>query len=102
MKSNRFCWKCRKEIDTEDIYCKYCGKKQDETAKFFYTVFGVLILFLAVGPFCLFNLWKSPIIKKDVKKIVTIIITLISAFFIFLIIRAVSVILNYYMSIFNL
>lgn len=102
MEDKKICWKCKGIIDGVDEYCRFCGKKQDEKAKFTYTVFGVVFMFFVIGPFCLLNLWSSPIIEKNTKKTVSVIIIGISAALVFFMFYAISVIINYYVRMLNL
>ena len=78
IEQNNLCWKCKKEIDKEDNFCKHCGIKQHQDAKFMYTAPGILLYFLIVGPFCLLRLWNSPIIKPKSKTTLSVIIVSIS------------------------
>lgn len=96
------CWMCGKEIDEEDKYCRHCGKGQNENAKLPYSILGILALFLVVGPFCLINLWKSPLIKKEEKPIIAAIIGIITVLVIGIILYGIFFIINYYVKMFNL
>lgn len=75
---NKNCWMCGKEIDLDDKYCRHCGKKQDKGAQFPYTLTCAFLLFFVIGPLCLVNVWKSPLMKRDVKIIFSIIVAMIS------------------------
>ena len=73
----KVCIKCKSRIDIEDLYCKYCGERQSKDT-FKYSLTGVLLSFLIIGPFCFVNLWKSTQISKDMKVFLSFALTGIS------------------------
>ncbi|BDU50833.1 zinc ribbon domain-containing protein [Haliovirga abyssi] len=95
------CWNCGKEINEEDKFCKYCGKEQGKKGKLHQKPMGILLEFFVIGPFCLYHLWKSPIINNRDKKIYTAIISGITIVLILLLSYAVSIIIKYYMTMFS-
>jgi len=75
------CYRCKKEIDNNDNYCRFCGAGQGSYISWYYHIWGVWILLFVIGPFCLWFLYKSPTISKKAKIINTILILLVSALF---------------------
>lgn len=69
------CPRCKKEIDNSDNFCRFCGERQGECTAWYYTLWGVWVLFLLIGPFCLWFLYKSPTKNKTAKFINAIILT---------------------------
>ena len=65
------CWKCQKDIDNQDNYCKYCGAGQGKYIPIYYRHFGIIFLFFLIGPFNLYFVWRSPILKKTAKWLYT-------------------------------
>ena len=92
------CWMCGKEIDSEDRYCRHCGKKQDKWAQFPYTLTCAVLLFFIVGPFCLINVWRSPIIKRDMKFIFSVLVGVVS----YAVMVAINNYINQYLQMFNI
>ena len=55
------CWNCGKKIDLLDSFCRHCGKGQGSHIPWYYGHFGIIVLtLLAMGPFSLILVWKSP------------------------------------------
>jgi len=73
------CWKCKKQIDQTDKYCRYCGSGQGGKAPWYYRHFGIIMVMLMVGPFALINVFFSPVIGKKAKIIYTVIILAFTA-----------------------
>ncbi|MDR0953082.1 MAG: zinc ribbon domain-containing protein [Elusimicrobiota bacterium] len=90
------CWYCKTPIDQTDNYCRYCGKGQGKRIPFYYRHWGVWFLFLFIGPFNLWFIYRSPLISKRWKLIDTALILFVSAWFFWLFYRAVSNITNMY------
>lgn len=67
------CWRCKSDIGEFDNYCKYCGAGQGAHLPFYYKNFGIIILFLCIGPFALWFVWKSPALTKTTRWVYTII-----------------------------
>ncbi len=88
-KVEKACIKCKNKIDIEDLYCKYCGEIQSKET-FKYSIAGILLSFLIIGPFCFANLWKSTKISKEMKITLTFVLTGISVFIILGIVAMVN------------
>ncbi len=82
---DRACLKCGKNIDIEDIYCRYCGAPQSKKEKFAYTIPGIILATLAVGPFSLYYVWKAKLLKRNTQITLTALIILFTLFSIWLI-----------------
>jgi zinc-ribbon domain len=68
------CWSCKAAIDTEDNFCRVCGKGREKHISWYYTHWGAVILTFMFGPFSLYFIWKSPVLSDTVKWIYTAII----------------------------
>ena len=67
------CWKCKKEIDENDAYCRYCGMGQGQHIPFSYTLPGIIICFILLGPFALYFVARTPVMGRSSKIILSII-----------------------------
>lgn len=72
------CYKCQKEIEDKDNYCRYCGAGQGSHISWYYQMWGVWLLLFIIGPFCLWFLYKSPYKNKKVKIINAVLIMAVS------------------------
>ena len=77
------CYKCQKEIEAQDNYCRYCGAGQGSHIPWYYKIWGVWILFFLIGPFCLWFLYQSPSKNNTAKIINALIITVVSVILIY-------------------
>ncbi|WP_424245619.1 hypothetical protein Dip510_000555 [Elusimicrobium posterum] len=68
------CWKCKKNIDAQDNYCRYCGSGFGKYVAWYYQVWGIIVLLFCIGPFALYNVWFSPLLSKKAKWIFTAVI----------------------------
>jgi hypothetical protein len=93
---NYSCWKCKRQIEAADNYCRYCGKGQGKNIPFYYKHWGVWLLFFIIGPFNLWFLWRSPVIKTAWKFVYAIIFLLLSCWGIYVFYKTVSDIFNAY------
>jgi hypothetical protein len=94
--NNIACWKCGKQIEAADNYCRHCGKGQGSHIYFYYKHWGVWILFFIIGPFNLWFLWRSPVIKIKWKLIYGAIFLFLSCWVCYVFYKAVSEIFNTY------
>jgi len=70
------CWACGGKISTEDNYCRFCGKGQGKRIPWYYKHRGIIALtLLAMGPFSLIFVWKSPLLSRRAKWAYTAAIT---------------------------
>jgi len=70
------CWACGANIDAGDNYCRRCGKGQGGCVRWYYKHWGVLVLTLAMGPFALYFVWRSPVLSRNAKWTYTALISL--------------------------
>ncbi len=72
------CWACGAHIAADDNYCRKCGKGQGGFVSWYYKHWGAILLTLALGPFSLYFVWRSPILPRKAKWIYTVLISLIT------------------------
>lgn len=73
------CIYCGGAIETEDAYCRYCGKKQGGSIPFRYSHAGIIVFTLLFGPVALPFILKSPAITKNGKVAYVLLNLLITA-----------------------
>lgn len=61
------CWACGAGLDAGDNYCGKCGRGQGRYLHWYYKHWGAVVLTLALGPFSLFFVWRSPILSRTAK-----------------------------------
>lgn len=96
------CKKCKKKINIEDMYCRYCGTSQNESNLSKYSIVGIVLSFIIIGPFCLIPLWISKNISKNAKILMSILIIVLSIVMIWSIIELVNKIMGQYQEMINL
>ena len=65
------CWACRKPADPPDNFCRHCGKGL-RGFPWYYQHWGIILLtFLALGPFSLTLVWRSPVLSTRARWIYT-------------------------------
>ena len=77
------CWFCRATIETQDRYCRFCGKGQQSKIPFRYTHWGIILSTLLVGPLALWFVFKSPLLSQKVRMIYLTLNILLTLFFIY-------------------
>ncbi|MCX5785455.1 MAG: hypothetical protein NTX59_07185 [Elusimicrobia bacterium] len=69
------CWACAGIIAPEDNYCRFCGKGQGKCVPWYYKHWGIITLtLLAMGPFSIVFVWKSPLLSRRAKWAYTVVI----------------------------
>lgn len=96
------CWKCKEDIGEFDKYCKYCGAGQGENVSFYYKIWGIWILFLFLGPFAIYFVVRSPLIGKWTKWIFSLLMLLLSVWFIYSLVTAMQKVFAIYMDLLNM
>jgi len=66
------CWHCGGTIETQDKFCRHCGKGQSKYVPFRYTHAGIVLFSLIIGPLVLPFVWKSPVISQTAKIVYTV------------------------------
>ncbi len=62
------CWGCGKYLPPQDRYCRYCGRGQGAFLTWYYRPWGIVVLtLLALGPFGLVLVWRSPRLSLPVR-----------------------------------
>ncbi len=72
------CWACGTGLDVGDNYCRKCGKGQGGSIHWYYKHWGAAVLTLALGPFSLFFVWRSPVLSRNAKWAYTAVIALLT------------------------
>lgn len=80
------CWICGGTIDSQDRYCRHCGKGQSKFVPFRYTHAGIILFSLIIGPLVLPFVWNSPVITKTAKIVYTVLNILLLVLFVFAVI----------------
>lgn len=63
-KAGGLCCYCRKPAAAEDNYCRFCGKNLT-AFPWYYQHWGIILCaLLALGPFSLILVWRSPVISR--------------------------------------
>lgn len=96
------CINCKREIEIIDMYCKYCGEKQEEKKGVNFSLLSVILSFMIIGPFCLIGLWSSKKINLRTKKITTYVILIVSLLIILIILKLLEYIFSIYQQAFSL
>lgn len=84
------CSKCNSEVDGPDQYCRYCGQDLSGRVPWYYQPIWIAVLtVLAMGPFSLVLVWRSPALAGRGRWIFTV---LILAFTVYLGIETVNLV----------
>ncbi|MDD5657004.1 MAG: hypothetical protein PHF00_07090 [Elusimicrobia bacterium] len=77
-KEGGLCWKCRKPAADEDNFCRLCGSGL-RSFPWYYQHWGIIVLtLLALGPFSVFLVWRSPVLGRTAKFIYTAFLALLT------------------------
>ena len=69
---NEVCALCGKDIGHNDAYCRHCGAKKGQGVRWYHKTWGIIILlFLVLGPLAIPLLWRSPVIPRERKLLLT-------------------------------
>lgn len=92
---------CAEEIQDEAIKCKHCGEFLKNIKKWYYESWGMIFLFIAIGPFALWFVWKNPDLAHQKKVIITVVVCVLTYFIGEVVADSFKNILNYYDLLFN-
>ncbi len=69
------CWRCDREIDAADRYCRGCGEGQAAALAWYYRPIWIALLALtALGPFAVILIWRTPSLGRTAKWIASIVL----------------------------
>ncbi|HOX21990.1 MAG TPA: zinc ribbon domain-containing protein [Elusimicrobiales bacterium] len=69
------CWKCLAPVSPKDKFCHNCAARQGGKDAWYYSHVGIILLTLvALGPFALYLVWKSPRLSKNARLVYTVLI----------------------------
>lgn len=69
------CWRCNAAVSPQDRYCHNCGAGQGSLIPWYYSHLGIILLtVLAIGPFSLYLVWKSPKLSAAARRVYTVLI----------------------------
>ncbi|MBU1086675.1 MAG: zinc ribbon domain-containing protein [Candidatus Omnitrophica bacterium] len=93
---------CAEEILEDAIKCKHCGEFIKKMKKWYYQPFGMIFMFIAIGPFALPLVWLNPDLKKETKIIITAIVAIVSYLVGIVVSNSVKNLMEYYNFMFSL
>lgn len=75
----RYCSYCKQKVDEDSLSCRYCGEEiiSEEAAKWYFSVWLFITVFICIGPLAFPLLWFNPRSKISLKIIVTIFLTIL-------------------------
>ena len=99
-----FCRKCKKQIEANDEFCRYCAARQykEKGGGLFFSHSGIWVMFLLAGPLNLWFIWKSPALSRAWKIGYTLFFTFLTIAVCWVIYIMVMKIMNLYSTFFSM
>ena len=67
------CAHCGGDMGPNDAYCRHCGTKKGKGISWYHHTWGIMILlFVVLGPLAIPLLWRSPVISRERKWVLTL------------------------------
>ena len=96
------CPKCAKTSDDTDNYCRFCGRRLTGSVPFYHKPAGIWLMFLFIGPFALWFVFRSTVLSKREKFIYAIIMSAVSVWLINAVWVKTKEVLDMYSQLFNM
>jgi hypothetical protein len=93
---------CAEEILDEAVKCRFCNEFIVKAKKWYFQPFGMVILFLMLGPFALPVIWINPELSRQKKIIISVILGIIFYLFGLVVADSIRHIMEYYKFLFSL
>ena len=84
------CWRCKKEIDGTDNFCRRCGAGQGSHVPWHYRLWGILFLTFCLGPLALPYVIRSPLLSKTAKWVLSVLIIIFTIVLVVLVYVAIK------------
>ena len=68
-------------MSANDAFCRHCGNKKGQGVAWYHQTWGIsILLFLVLGPLAIPLLWRSPVIPRQTKTLLTVLCIAVMSF----------------------